>query len=315
MTFATAKIPSPQSIAAVLSPSDPAESIANTSSSSTPKRQYAEAFLRPTSPTEPRLLEDSRALATHGPHPVGGADDDSGNMNRGEVEGKKPAKMRSSIACSRCRKSKIKCLNNGNGTQCGACANNGKECVYPIPTLGSSSTPKRSEPPNGMRADGESDTKRVKRRETESSRKHSLRDNGDPLESPPITRKMWEQIYAAFMLHFSTDLPFLHEATFNNRIVAQAPSTRSPEIQDFLLGMLTLTARFVPELVEYHSPGSKDPLAASEFYANALISRLDGRALMTRSLERCQALLMLTLYTWGELQGGSSWTWLGLAIS
>jgi len=260
-------------------------------------------------------VPDSRQLAAHGPLVVGGPDEDSSNMNRGETEEKKPAKMRSSIACSRCRKSKIKCLNNGTGTQCGACANNGKECTYPVPIPGSSATPKRSEGLNVLRGDGEGDSKRVKRRETESARKHSLRDNGDPLESPPISRKMWEQIYAAFMLNFSTDLPFLHEATFNNRIVAQAPSTRSPEIQDFLLGMLTLTARFVPELVEYHSPGSKDPLAASEFYANALTLRLDGRALLSRSLERCQALLMLTLYTWGELQGAASWTWLGVTIS
>ena len=43
--------------------------------------------------------------------------------------------MRSSIACSRCRRSKVKCVNNGIGTTCRACENTGRECTYPSPAL------------------------------------------------------------------------------------------------------------------------------------------------------------------------------------
>ena len=42
-------------------------------------------------------------------------------------------RMRSSIACIRCRRSKVKCVNNGVGTTCRSCENSGRECTYPSP--------------------------------------------------------------------------------------------------------------------------------------------------------------------------------------
>jgi hypothetical protein len=42
-------------------------------------------------------------------------------------------RMRSSIACVRCRRSKVKCLNQGPGTPCRACLTNNRECTYPEP--------------------------------------------------------------------------------------------------------------------------------------------------------------------------------------
>lgn len=44
-----------------------------------------------------------------------------------------PPRMRSSIACARCRRSKVKCVNSGVGTQCRACETTGRECTYPVP--------------------------------------------------------------------------------------------------------------------------------------------------------------------------------------
>ncbi|KAI9736453.1 MAG: hypothetical protein M1818_006187 [Claussenomyces sp. TS43310] len=123
---------------------------------------------------------------------------------------------------------------------------------------------------------------------------------------------MWSDICAAFLLHFSADLQFLHEGTLFG-FVGQAD--RKAEEQDFLLGILTLTARFIPELVAHHSPGTGNPRAASEFYASALASRLDASTLAKPSLERCQALLMLGLYCWGECRSAQSWMWTGCAIS
>jgi hypothetical protein len=45
-------------------------------------------------------------------------------------------RMRSSIACARCRRSKIKCVNNGVNTTCKACAATGRDCIYPSPAQG-----------------------------------------------------------------------------------------------------------------------------------------------------------------------------------
>jgi hypothetical protein len=240
----------------------------------------------------------------------------------GEQEGKKknPAKMRSSIACSYCRKSKIKCLNSGTNTVCGPCKTNHRVCIYPAPAAGAGSSSKRTEPASGIRNDGEAEVKRVRKKEPDSGRKHSLRD--DPLETPPITFKLWREIYAQFMLHFSTDLPFLHEATFFDRIKAQETSRRSPETELFLLGMLCLTARHIPELVSFPYPytpsvksdlKSGDPLIASEYYAHALEARLDAVTLATPSLDTIQALLTLGVHSWGMCRGMRSWMWIGIA--
>jgi len=46
-------------------------------------------------------------------------------------------RMRSSIACVRCRRSKVKCVNNGVNTTCRSCDSGGRECTYPVPVSGS----------------------------------------------------------------------------------------------------------------------------------------------------------------------------------
>jgi hypothetical protein len=111
----TAKIPSPHSLAAILSPSAPPEDpTAGGSRASTPKRTHAEAFspsdqsyLHPASPSHHRASIASTGEPSPGAR---GADDGSIGVMRGGFEEKKPQKMvRSSIACARCRRSKVKC--------------------------------------------------------------------------------------------------------------------------------------------------------------------------------------------------------------
>ena len=225
--------------------------------------------------------------------------------------GKKPvAKMRSSIACSRCRRSKIKCMNNGTNTTCRACATTGRECVYPPPAVGQT-VAKRAEPTGVSRNEGESDAKRQKKRENESGRKHSVRVSDDPFESPQITPKLWKEVYNAFMLHCSAELPFIHEEVFHLR-VQQSASERSPDTQIFLLAMLALTARFIPDLALAYN--AADPLVASEYYADAVSARLDAPALSREpTLERVQALVMISLYHWGMCRGQSAWMYLTIA--
>ncbi|KAH9204213.1 hypothetical protein DL95DRAFT_529356 [Leptodontidium sp. 2 PMI_412] len=85
-----------------------------------------------------------------------------------------------------------------------------------------------------------------------------------------------------------------------------------------LLGVLTLTARFHPDLIAYHFKSSQpsDPLVAGEYYATALASafKLTGRGLTNPSLDSIQALLMLGLFEWGQDKGMRAWVYVGTAI-
>ncbi|KAF4632272.1 hypothetical protein G7Y89_g5859 [Cudoniella acicularis] len=320
----TATIPSPHSIAAILSPSVPPEESTNgTSRSSTPKRTHAEAFsadqayLHPASPSQHHA-----GIASVGEPSPGtrGPDDGSSGGMRGGLEEKKPPKMvRSSIACSRCRRSKVKCVNTGINSTCKACASSNRECTYPGPN--SVVTPKRNDATAGIKQEDGESKKRIKKVE-DAGRRNSQKTAEDILDSPILTRKMWDEVYDIFKLHFSTEMPFLHPPTFKNRMrqasYPRDPSAPASDLQDgklLLLGVLTLTARFHPELVAHYSPSS-NPLAASEYYATALAASFDrsNRNNLNPSLEVVQAYLMLALYEWGQTKGAMAFQDVGSAI-
>lgn len=238
-------------------------------------------------------------------------------------EEKKPHKMvRSSIACARCRRSKVKCVNNGPNSTCKSCAQYNRECTYPA--AGSTPTPKRPEAPLGVNQAGETpDSKRRNRKIEDTGRRVNQRMKEDVLDSPILTRKVWDELFELFKLHFSTEMPFLHPPTFRNRM-RQAAMPRDPNLvtadleegRVLLLGVLTLTARFHPGLASHHSPNGLDPLAASEFYAAPLANALGPtiRHLSQPSIENVQALLMLGLYEWSQTRGLSAWLNVGMAI-
>ncbi|PGG95718.1 hypothetical protein AJ79_09909 [Helicocarpus griseus UAMH5409] len=253
--------------------------------------------------------------------------------------------MRSSIACSRCRRSKIKCVNAGIDTTCRACESSGRECVYPPPAIGGGGSTKRDIAATGDGDDrnGEWDSpKRQRSRKSmnavSSGAKDATKLNGHVLDSSILTVKIWESLFELFQLHFSAILPFLHPTTFLAQIRqistntahqdghstgdhAQSPAPAAEASPLILLGVLTLTARFHPQLTHYHSPQSRvapcNPLVASDFYANALRSRLsgsDGVDLASADISRVQALLMLSLHDWGMCRGKNAWVYLGMAI-
>lgn len=60
--------------------------------------------------------------------------------------------MRSSIACVRCRRSKVKCVNTGPNTTCRACEASNRECTYPPPVA--SGAPRISSGSTTVRASG-----------------------------------------------------------------------------------------------------------------------------------------------------------------
>jgi hypothetical protein len=186
------------------------------------------------------------------------------------------------------------------------------------------STPKRSETVS-IKQEGDGETKKRIRKIEDNGRRTSTRAE-DALESPILTRKVWDELYEIFKLHFSTEMPFLHPPTFRNRMrQASFPRDSSTTTVDdahngkaLLLGVLTLTARFHPELVAHHSQLGKpaDPLDASEYYAAALKTAFGptGGHLTIPSLDGIQALLMLGLYEWGQTRGLSAWVYVGIAM-
>ena len=123
-------------------------------------------------------------------------------------------------------------------------------------------------------------------------------------------------------------LPFLHPPTFLNRLRASAsnpqhssgsspPAPEKPHSPLLLLGMLALTSRYIPSLVQHHAPALTTPLAVSEFYASALKHRLqhdDESEFLVPTLEKVQALLMLSVHEWGQNRKSEAYMWLGLAI-
>lgn len=184
-------------------------------------------------------------------------------------------------------------------------------------------TPKRSDASAGIKQEDGESKKRIRKIE-DSGRRTSHRTGEDVLDSDVLTKKVWDEVYDIFKLHFSTEMPFLHPPTFKNRM-RQAWSPKDPSIpapdyhqgRVLLLGVLTLTARFQPDLVRRHSPNphQPDPIAASEYYATALADAFGptSRNLTHPSLEGIQALLMLGLYEWGQTKGLSAWVYVGIA--
>ncbi|KAG9230775.1 fungal-specific transcription factor domain-containing protein, partial [Amylocarpus encephaloides] len=306
----TATIPSPHSLAAILSPATPSEEPITTASRAlTPKRTHSDAFppqqqtyLHPTSPTQFR--PSLPAVSAPSPAPKGPDDGSGGNMRSWEEQ--KPAKtVRSSV-------------NNGVNSTCKTCASANRECTYPAP--GSMPNPRRNEFTPGVRPE-EGETKKRNRKVDDSGRRNFHKITEDALDLPLLTKKVWHEIFEIFKLHFSTEMPFLHPPTFKNRM-RQASNPRDPTVpatgpqegKVLLLGVLTLTARFHPELVAYHSP-SGDALAASGYYAEALKVAFGPTSgnLTNPSLDVIQACLMLSLYEWGQAQGRSGWVYVGIA--
>lgn len=254
--------------------------------------------------------------------------------------------MRSSIACARCRRSKVKCINNGVNTPCRACETTGRECTYPPPAVPGGGGLKREGSVSGYAgadtaAFGETPKRhRAKKSATSiptaTALNSSPRVDVDALNTAILTPKVWAELFEIYQLHFSTDLPFLHAPTFLKPLRQSTlhPSNYGVPAQDgesstplppaspvLLLAFLTLTSRFHPQLVLHHSPPTSNrpsqPLVAAEYYFHAAKARaagMYGENMGVTDLERTQALLMLALHEWGMCRGVRAWLAVGVAI-
>ncbi|KAI2607412.1 uncharacterized protein GGS25DRAFT_514781 [Hypoxylon fragiforme] len=247
--------------------------------------------------------------------------------------------MRSSIACVHCRRSKIKCENDGGISACDSCVKTGKHCSYTPPET---NAPKRAEPPVGVKQerDGGSDRKKLKKIEDISKLDNHRATifTEDVLSAPFLTEDLWEQLLDLYKLHFAPELPFLHLPTMKEKLGRKFRGSQSDNGSDFnlvLLGILTLTARFHPDLVRYlahicnNQSGNArsrpvhtqlDPVLASEYYADVLTMALGPlrTAMNVASVERVAAFLMLGLFEWSQTKpktgGLGAWMYVGVAI-
>ncbi|KAK5107868.1 hypothetical protein LTR62_000578 [Meristemomyces frigidus] len=251
--------------------------------------------------------------------------------------------MRSSIACIRCRRSKVKCVNNGVGSTCRSCDNAGRECIYPSPVTTATSRRRDSLPVKQQDGTGDRERRPKARKSAHTfvagsavgnaaAARDSVRPLLDALDPRVLTPLVWQELYDIFMLHYSSDLPFLHSPTFlkplrhatmqppANSGEASAASSRPPASQEFLLAFLALTARFHPGLVAHHSPPTPNrpssPLRASEYYASAAHERLSTSWTDNQfhDIERIQAALMIGLHEWSMCRGAKAWLTIGIAI-
>ncbi|KAF3242206.1 hypothetical protein EYR41_003762 [Orbilia oligospora] len=165
-------------------------------------------------------------------------------------------KMRSSIACARCRKSKVKCLNNGVNTPCRACEATGRECTYPPPAVpgssqahtlapasatGSYSSPSNSihhGAVNGSHGIGGTSQEKPRSRPKKPTtglqhpyttavqaaypRDGSQRPLAEALDPNVLTPTVWSGIYDLLTMHYP-HLPILHRPTFL-RPLTEAPA-------------------------------------------------------------------------------------------
>ncbi|KAK6539714.1 hypothetical protein TWF694_009915 [Orbilia ellipsospora] len=176
-------------------------------------------------------------------------------------------KMRSSIACARCRKSKVKCLNNGVNTPCRACEATGRECTYPPPavpgsisqthTSAASATGAYSSPSNlshhgtvngshsiaGLGVSGQELKARSRPKKPITGpqsqysagvtaalpRDGSQRPLSEALDSNILTPTIWSGIYDLLTMHYP-HLPILHRPTFLRPLTEAQTDTEAAHI-------------------------------------------------------------------------------------
>lgn len=225
--------------------------------------------------------------------------------------------MRSSIACSRCRRSKTKCDNNGirdtdgNLAACKSCAAGNRKCEYPAPTPTTNNHSQRRES-TATTFGEEVPAKKRKRPVAPTAPGTPFRSRGKPgifedtLDSPLLTPKVWDELWAIYEKHFSVDFPFLHKRTFLGPLqklppVSSSETGRSPQdrrMQDpaLVLAFLTLTSPFHAELVAQ----TNNPYRTAEDYAEACKKCLtcDWNKTGDAAMQLVQALLMLGYHEW-----------------
>ncbi|KAF2680021.1 hypothetical protein K458DRAFT_110179 [Lentithecium fluviatile CBS 122367] len=233
--------------------------------------------------------------------------------------------MRSQIACSKCRRSKVRCVNDGPGTQCVGCAKVGVTCNYTPSAAngpGSGIPKRRGDGPIQQTANGRSGEATSKRRKI-APLSHAHKDGAsgswDLLNPDLFTRQTWSELFAIFEQHFATDIPFLHAQRFTEQLRKADVRSLMDPFASLLLAFLALTTPFHDTFVQHPWHGAarrSTPAGISEMYADAARARLvDSNAYSRPTIETTQALLMLGVHEWRSRQGQRCFLTIGSAIN
>ncbi|KAG7040301.1 fungal specific transcription factor [Colletotrichum scovillei] len=242
-------------------------------------------------------------------------------------------RIRSSIACVRCRRSKIKCDNTGQlDSPCENCKKSGSNCSWPAPVPLPS---KRPMSPLDNKQDASVTGFGRKRPRMAGKAKVPRNNCHEVLQAIRcVDRGRWDKILATFQQHFAVELPFIHAPTIKRTIYGLTTGQDQMSFDNLvLLGILALAGRYHPDLLplaermldvepdsRYDENTPHDQLeghATSDSFARLLDNSLGSflKATSIGSVERVQALLMLALYEWisPDHEGLSAWMLIGAA--
>lgn len=289
-------------------------------STSTTKRSFSE-YMDPRGPP----------VESYGPTPapksIANSVLDSGAISvtdlRKAQDGGKATKTRSNVACDICRRNKTRCNNDSKYNPCESCVKHNRVCTYK--SQSDASRPRDSSISAGIKRESEGEPrKRSRRQDADSARRPSHKVGEDGLDWSVITSPLLEDLLGIYFEHFVTELLFSHRMRLAENLreligahqqedTAVASGPRDMKL--VLLGVLTLTARYHPDLIERYSPSKDKPIHASEHFKRALCTCLGSFADMVRnpSVEKIQALLMLADYESIQLRVREAWMYLVFA--
>jgi len=127
-----------------------------------------------------------------------------------------------------------------------------------------------------------------------SAPKGSVGINVEILDHQLFGPSVWEELYAIFEQHYSTELPFLHKAQFLEKLRRANIQALVNPLASLLLAFLALTVPFHDQLVRLLCPGYEpDPIGMSLKYAKEARVRLSEPEMNdSPTMETVQALLM-----------------------
>ncbi|PYH44060.1 transcription factor domain-containing protein [Aspergillus saccharolyticus JOP 1030-1] len=209
--------------------------------------------------------------------------------------------MRLSISCDSCRRSKVKCVHDGQ-PPCRRChrLTRGASCLLTDPR-----SPSAMRTPRPRQTTSYTTSSTLRR----PSRANALSPGPNPAPSPglpspqstPIAPLSTATLITAcdvYRKRFPV-VNFLHYPS----LIADLSSDASTVEPVFLASLLSLCVRFMTD----------DNLASEETYANYARTQLAHRAFEAPSLYLAQSLVMLSLYEWGSSRPYRAWMYSGMA--
>ncbi|XPS77624.1 hypothetical protein M3J09_009652 [Ascochyta lentis] len=223
--------------------------------------------------------------------------------------------MRTSLSCSACRKSKIKCEHLGH-PPCRRCDRIGiTDCMLTRPrSLGVKQrvTRRNQEVPQDALSQQPVSTPPLSISSTTdplsrgpyqpcSSRNQSINQHISSL-SKKITLKALHNLNCKFL-----ELPFIHVATFVGGIESAVPTHE----KKVLIGAILAIIKLQPAV---GTDSWAENLLPSAEYANYVREELSVSMLGTPKIEVVQALLIMCLHDWGCKEFHRAWVYCGIAI-